>query len=55
METADLMDAMNERLKEARKYGLEMEVLTWAFMQLSKGDDYKILEALDYGLGEWVK
>lgn len=53
-EIEGLMHHLVETLEEARKYGLECEVLAWAFMDLCK-DHKRIKEAIDHGFYEWVK
>lgn len=53
-ETVKLVRYVAETLDEAKKYGLETEVIAWALMHLSP-DYEKIREALDHGAGEWLK
>jgi hypothetical protein len=45
---ADLLD-------EAKKYGLEAEVVYFALKYMKKNSDLSIIEAITYGYDEWVK
>jgi hypothetical protein len=47
-----LMEYIGAALKDATRYGLECEMLAWAFMDLCK-DHEKIKAAIEHGCREW--
>lgn len=48
----DLMEYIAAALKNATRYGMECEMLAWAFMDLCKDND-RIKQAIDHGASEW--
>lgn len=48
----DLMKYIANTLADAKRYGMECEVLAWAFMDLCD-DHARIKGALDHGCREW--
>ena len=42
-------------LKEAHKFGVEAEVVSWALFGLKGNPAMTVREAIDYGYMEWVK
>ena len=46
------MEYIGAALKDATRYGLECEMLAWAFMDLCK-DNARIKQAIEHGCREW--
>ena len=51
----EVLDLVMATLEKAKVYGLEVEVISSAFIALKNNSKICITEALDTGLNEWVK
>jgi len=57
-ETETIETSINEvahALREAKKYCLEVEVVTWALKAMKNNPEMNISSAIIDGLNEWVK
>ncbi len=52
-ELEQVMKAVKSILENSE--GLEIEVLSWAFIALKERSETSILEAIEYGFNKWVK
>jgi hypothetical protein len=50
-----LMAEVKKTMDTAAKYGLTVEVMTWALIAVQQHPNLPIIDALEYGLCEWVK
>lgn len=51
----DQMNLIAELLEEARKHGLEVEVITWALQAMQEYPEHQPYEAFAIGYHEWIK
>ena len=51
--TNDDIKAVDHALTEAKKHGLEVEVIAWALNAMKKDNTLTIEQALSIGLEEW--
>jgi len=49
------LDAVAQTLKISGEYGLECEVIAFALKAMKYNPELTIIEALECGLGEWIK
>lgn len=49
------MSLIREYLEEAKKHGLEVEVITWALLSMKGDPNMSISFAMECGFYEWVK
>ena len=50
-----MLDAIDKCLKTARKYDLEAEVVWSSLNYLKENSKKDIVDALAFGIGEWIK
>lgn len=49
------LKVINEALQEAKKYGLEAEVIWSTLNSIKNNPNQSLMEAIHHGLGEWIK
>ena len=54
-ETQEELDQIDVLLAEAKKYGLEWEVINSAIQYLRESKDQSVAAAFKYGYNEWIK
>ena len=50
-----IMKSVRIALEDAKEYGLEVEVITWALKYLKEDPTISIDQAISYGYYEWIK
>jgi predicted transcriptional regulator len=50
-----IMENVRIALEDAKEYGLEVEVITWALKYLKEDPTISIDQAISYGYYEWIK
>jgi len=54
-ETQEELDQIDVLLAEAKKHGLEWEVINSAIQYLKSSTDQSVAAAFEYGYSEWIK